>query len=101
MISIHSLEFHYRNGEFRLEVPDFRVTHGEKVAVIGPSGSGKTTLLNLIAGIITPVIGNVIVVITDVSALSVSGDLLASIYLQNRKSFAVQKAGGAPASISI
>ena len=29
-------------------------------------------------------------------AISVQGDLLADIYLQNRKSFAVQKAGGRP-----
>ncbi len=35
----------------------------------------------------------------DKLALSVSGDLLASIYLQNRKSFAVQKAGGAQAKV--
>ena len=35
----------------------------------------------------------------DKLALSVSGDLLATIYLQNRKSFAVQRAGGAQAKI--
>jgi len=35
----------------------------------------------------------------DKLALSVDGDLLADIYLQNRKSFAVQKAGGAQAKI--
>ena len=35
----------------------------------------------------------------DKLALSVSGDLLADVYLQNRKSFAVQKAGGAQAKI--
>ena len=35
----------------------------------------------------------------DKLALSVSGDLLASIYLQNRKLFAVRKAGGAQAKI--
>ncbi|UCC55125.1 MAG: hypothetical protein JSU75_06985, partial [Gammaproteobacteria bacterium] len=35
----------------------------------------------------------------DKLALSVSGNLLADIYLQNRKSFAVQKAGGAQAKI--
>ncbi|UCC55490.1 MAG: hypothetical protein JSU75_08965 [Gammaproteobacteria bacterium] len=35
----------------------------------------------------------------DKLSLSVSGDLLADIYLQNRKSFAVQKAGGAQAKI--
>lgn len=70
MINIRSLEFHYRYGEFRLSVPEFHVTQGEKVAVIGPSGSGKTTLLNLIAGISTPVSGTVSVDGTEVSALS-------------------------------
>ncbi len=70
MISIHSLEFHYRYGEFRLSVPEFRVTQGEKVAVIGPSGAGKTTLLNLIAGIFTPVSGAVKVDNTEVSTLN-------------------------------
>ncbi len=70
MINIRSLEFHYRYGEFRLSVPEFRVTQGEKVAVIGPSGSGKTTLLNLIAGIFTPVNGTVSVDSTGVSALN-------------------------------
>ena len=57
MIHIESLIFHYPSGEFRLEIPEFTVARGEKMAVIGPSGSGKTTLLNLIAGITTPVNG--------------------------------------------
>lgn len=35
----------------------------------------------------------------DKLALSVEGDLLADIYLQNRKSFSVQKAGGAQAKV--
>jgi len=35
----------------------------------------------------------------DKLAVSVSGDLLADIYLQNRRSFAVQQAGGAQAKI--
>jgi ABC-type lipoprotein export system ATPase subunit len=70
MINIRSLEFHYRYGEFRLNVPEFRVTQGEKVAVIGPSGSGKTTLLNLIAGIFTPVSGTASVDNTEVSTLN-------------------------------
>ena len=57
MIHIESLKFHYSSGKFRLEIPEFTVSGGEKMAVIGPSGSGKTTLLNLIAGITTPVNG--------------------------------------------
>ncbi len=57
MINIQKLEFYYRTGEFNLNIPEFVVAGGEKVAVIGPSGSGKTTLLNLIAGIIVPIAG--------------------------------------------
>jgi len=68
MISIHSLEFRYRNGEFHLKVPEFTVAQSEKVAVIGPSGSGKTTLLHLIAGIYTPSAGSV-----EVNGVQVSG----------------------------
>ena len=70
MIHIHDLGFHYREGEFRLTMPEFTVAGAEKVAVIGPSGSGKTTLLNLIAGIITPTQGDVNVADVLVSNLS-------------------------------
>jgi putative ABC transport system ATP-binding protein len=73
MIDIHSLEFHYRHGEFRLSVPEFTVAGSEKVAVIGPSGSGKTTLLNLIAGILTPIKGTVNVDTVRVDELNDSG----------------------------
>ena len=73
MISIRDLEFYYRLGEFSLSIQEFLVTKGEKVAVIGPSGSGKTTLLNLIAGIITPVKGAVIVDDDKVSELNDTG----------------------------
>ena len=70
MITIRSLEFGYRTGEFRLTVPEFGIAKSEKVAVIGPSGSGKTTLLNLIAGILTPITGTVNVGDVPVNQLS-------------------------------
>lgn len=73
MITIESLKFSYTNSSFRLNVPDFRVVKGEKLAVIGPSGSGKTTMLNLIAGIIVPENGNINVAGTAVSQLPDAG----------------------------
>lgn len=59
MIKIHGLHFRYQEGDFQLDIPEFLLEQGEKVAVIGPSGSGKTTLLNIIAGIIKPEQGQV------------------------------------------
>ena len=60
-IRIDSLEFCYPRGDYRLSLPTLAVEHGEAVAVVGPSGSGKTTLLNLVAGIVTPQSGSVMV----------------------------------------
>jgi len=73
MITIKGLEFQYPNGEFNLNIPDFSVTRGSKVAVIGPSGSGKTTLLNLISGILTPKKGSISVNEVQVSGLDDKG----------------------------
>jgi ABC-type polysaccharide/polyol phosphate transport system ATPase subunit len=36
---------------------EFRLLHGESLAVIGPNGAGKSTLLQVLAGIITPSAG--------------------------------------------
>jgi ABC-type lipoprotein export system ATPase subunit len=70
MIHIESMVFNYPYGEFRLEIPEFTVERGDKMAVIGPSGSGKTTLLNLIAGIMTPINGTIKVEKQKVNQLS-------------------------------
>ena len=70
MITVKSLEFHYPTGEFNLNIPNFSVTKGSRVAVIGPSGSGKTTLLHLIAGIFTPLKGSLEVDTTAINKLS-------------------------------
>jgi len=73
MLTVESLGFAYREGEFRLQIPQFAVAAGEKVAVIGPSGSGKTTLLNLVAGIFVPEQGTVRVGDVPVNSLGDAG----------------------------
>jgi len=71
-IVLEDVRFRYpaSAGEgFELRVDELEIAAGERVACIGPSGSGKTTLLGLIAGILVPHEGRVVVGGTEVSAL--------------------------------
>ncbi|MEL7316198.1 MAG: ATP-binding cassette domain-containing protein, partial [Cyanobacteria bacterium J06559_3] len=70
IIQITDLEFQYDGGEFRLRLPQLSVSAGQKVAMIGPSGTGKTTVLHLLAGIRTPLSGQIQVVDARIHELS-------------------------------
>ncbi|MCP3869675.1 MAG: ABC transporter ATP-binding protein [Gammaproteobacteria bacterium] len=69
MLKIQSLAFSYDDGGFHLQIPEFIMKPGERVAVIGPSGSGKTTLLNLISGITIPERGTIVIDEEEVNRL--------------------------------
>jgi putative ABC transport system ATP-binding protein len=53
-----------------LDIAEFTMAPGEQVALEGQSGSGKTTLLHLIAGILTPDSGRILLDAHDLTALS-------------------------------
>jgi putative ABC transport system ATP-binding protein len=55
---------------FSLRIPVFTMEKGSEMVIVGESGSGKTTLLNLIAGIITPDEGSIMLNGTEISTLS-------------------------------
>ena len=47
----------------------FRVKFGEFVALVGPSGSGKTTMLSILAALLSPTSGQVLIDGQDLSAM--------------------------------
>ena len=48
----------------------FQVRFGEFVALVGPSGSGKTTMLSILAALLSPTSGQVLIDGQDLSAMS-------------------------------
>lgn len=61
-IEVKSLYFRYSDVEpWLLEDINLRIEAGECVAVVGPSGAGKSTLLKLMAGLLVPQAGDVII----------------------------------------
>lgn len=59
MLTVHSLVHRYA-GRAALQLPALDLAAGEHCALIGPSGSGKTTLLHILAGILPPTEGRVV-----------------------------------------
>ncbi len=53
-----------------LENVNFSIPKGEKFVVIGPSGVGKSVFLKLIAGLLLPTTGKVLINGTDINAIS-------------------------------
>jgi putative ABC transport system ATP-binding protein len=70
MIRIEQLRFGYRDGDDVLRLDDFILEPKSNILVVGPSGCGKTTLLHLIAGLLLPRSGRVIVDGQDLAELS-------------------------------
>lgn len=69
MIKTESLKFSY-DGKKYFDFPDINLDSGENLLIIGNSGIGKTTLLHLLAGILKPESGSIIVSGTDISKFS-------------------------------
>jgi len=74
VLEIQDLIKSYRSPEGEvsrvIDVPRFSVSAGEQIALQGSSGSGKTTFLNLIAGILQPDSGRILLAGERFSELS-------------------------------
>ncbi len=58
------------NSTFRMDGLNLEVEQGEMLGIIGPNGSGKTTLLKLLAGILRPAAGTVVLRDQDIHTLT-------------------------------
>jgi putative ABC transport system ATP-binding protein len=70
MIRLEQLRFGYNGGDDVLRLDEFVLEPKSNILVVGPSGCGKTTLLHLIAGLLLPTHGSIVVDGQDLSALS-------------------------------
>ncbi len=61
VIEVLSAEKTYPNGTRALQPVDLRIAEGELVTLLGPSGCGKSTLLKMIAGLLEPSDGRLLI----------------------------------------
>ncbi|GIV75710.1 MAG: ABC transporter [Litorilinea sp.] len=59
LLELIGVSAHY-DGVLALEDVTFQVRRGDRVAIVGPNGAGKSTLFNVIAGILKPAQGRVV-----------------------------------------
>ena len=59
VITVKDVQFSYPGGVKALEGVSFRISKGERVALLGPNGSGKSTIMLLMAGLLIPQKGEV------------------------------------------
>ena len=59
-LTLNDICFNYKNSDFLFKDINLEIKKNQKILLTGESGSGKSTLLDLLAGLIKPTNGNII-----------------------------------------
>lgn len=59
LLKVNDLKFYYHKDKITFHDVNITLEKGEILTILGPNGAGKTTLLNCLAGLITPVSGDI------------------------------------------
>ena len=70
LLRTRTLRHFWPGGGHALALEDLAVARGESLFLHGPSGSGKSTLLGLLAGVLAPSSGDVLILETSFSSIS-------------------------------
>jgi NitT/TauT family transport system ATP-binding protein len=79
-IEILSAHKTYPNGTQALEPVDLSIREGEFVTLLGPSGCGKSTLLKMIAGLLEPSDGRILIYRKPVDAIDSTGHKMSFVF---------------------
>ena len=79
-VEVLSAEKTYPNGTHALQPVDLRVEQGEFVTLLGPSGCGKSTLLKMVAGLLAPSEGRLLLWRRPVRELEAVGRKVAFVF---------------------
>ena len=79
-VEVLSVEKTYPNGTRALEPVNLTVREGEFVTLLGPSGCGKSTLLKMVAGLLAPTDGRILLWRKPVDQVEASGHRLSFVF---------------------
>ena len=79
-VEVLSVEKTYPNGTQALEPVNLTVREGEFVTLLGPSGCGKSTLLKMVAGLLAPTDGRILLWRKPVDQVEASGHRLSFVF---------------------
>jgi len=79
-VEVLSVEKTYPNGTHALQPVNLMVQEGEFVTLLGPSGCGKSTLLKMVAGLLEPSDGRILLWRKPVGQIEASGHRLSFVF---------------------